>query len=81
MPGQIQEMLEGVVNGEFGERLEALKGGLSDHLKKALAATLHKSNPTYSGQTADWRRVWDERAERFFAASGLRDLNAAFGYQ
>ena len=69
---RFEDMLEGSVRGAFRDRLDALISASPAASRAVLRAKLRTSNPTYSGRTADWRTVWDDRAERFFDELGLR---------
>jgi len=61
--------------------LSSVEAGLADRCVPALESVLDRATPTFSGRRSNWRDFWDDRAEKFFEKSGLRELNAKLGYE
>lgn len=75
-----EAMCRGGVAPETAARLDALSPGLAARLSGALRDTYKRPNPTYTGNICHWRDAFTPTMRRYFAATGMDELNRALGY-
>ena len=81
IPVKYEEMCEDSFSDEVKARLDEIKPGFAQALSESFRAQYGKKNPTFSGSRSNWEDYWSEDAEKYFAVSGLSEINSQLGYE